>query len=112
MTPLESVISNILDRHISEPNAISWEDIFTVASIALRGERFTMAQVRDCIHDMRQRGELIASSSKGYFRPATLQEALAYVEKQYRGPARDELHTARIQRRAAQEYFGGQLRLM
>ncbi len=42
---------------------------------------------------------------------ASLNEALAYVDAQLRIPARDVLQTARRQRQAALERFGGQMSL-
>ena len=71
-----------------------------------------LPDLRGLIHDARQAGNLIASCEKGYYLPVDLRDALHYVDRQFRIPARDELQTARIQRRRAVEIFGGQLRML
>jgi len=108
---LDSIISRILDQHVGQNSAISWEDLVTEVNLYSRDRVISAKEIRDIIHDLRKCRSLICSSANGYFRPATLNEGLEFVQRVYRTPARDELTTARIQREALKEYFGGQLSL-
>jgi hypothetical protein len=107
---LETIICRILDQHVGEANAISWA-IFCEEVNCHSHDPIQPWEVRDAIHGLRQAANLICSSPKGYYRPATLNEGLEYVNRTYRKPAKDELITARIQREALRQYFGGQLAL-
>ena len=114
---LDSIISRILDQHIGEYkdngeiNAISWDELVQEVNLYSRERVIGAKEIRDVIHDLRKNKSLICSSANGYFRPATLNEGLAFVDRVYRTPAKDELKTARIQREALKERFGGQLSL-
>jgi hypothetical protein len=108
ITTQEKILS-ILAQHQGKESAINAEELFRT----LKGQYFIdMAgtpDLRAMIREMRQRGELIASCSGGYYVPVSLEEALEYVELQFRAPSRDQLYTARIQREAAKQKFGGQM---
>ncbi len=106
---VEMAIEWVMSAHVGEPQALPADDL--AASLKRSGHDLTISALRGVIHDMRQRGYLIASSQAGYFIPASLNEALAYVDAQLRVPARDVLQTARRQRQAALEQFGGQMSL-
>ena len=107
--PVDTVISNILDQHTGEQNAISLDDLINQVNRYSRDHIFGKSEIRGVVHDLRKNGSLICSSDQGYYRPATLNEGLAFVDRALRTPAKDELVTARIQRAALKEYFGGQL---
>ncbi len=104
---VEIQITWTMGSHVGADNAISAEDL--AKSLLQSGHPINLPQLRMAIHDMRQRGYLIASSPKGYYLPKDLPEAMAYVDDQLRGPATDMLLTVRRQREAAREFFGSQL---
>jgi hypothetical protein len=102
---------HILMMHQGRDRAISAErllDALRTYGNSING----MPELRGLVHDARQDGHLIASCQEGYYLPVDLTDALQYVERQFRIPARDELRTARLQRRRAIELFGQQLRMM
>lgn len=101
-------IRNCLNQHVGETDAITIGQLYRFVD---DGTLTSYGQLRDILHRLRQDGELIASSGRGYFRPASLQEALDYVDRQFRRPARDQFYTARVQRDAAKAKFGQQLEL-
>lgn len=109
MTP-QSLILDCLRWHIGESQAISADDLLYMLR-SFGSEVHNVSQLRGMIRDLRQAGQLIGSCQRGYFIPDTLAEALAYVEREFRGPARDQLKTARRQREAAKMRFGGQMEL-
>ena len=105
---IEDRINQILDNHVGDENAISWMDLH--GAISWR-DPIDPSELRAIIKSMRKSGSLIASSSRGYSRPKSLKEAMTYIDRQFRNPAKDELKTARIQRKIAREQFGGQMGL-
>lgn len=106
-TGIEMNITWIMSAHVGAEKPISATDL--TKALVTHDHDITEAALRNTIHDMRQRGYLIASSKDGYYLPSNLQEAMAYVDDQLRTPARDMLQTVRRQRQAAREHFGGQL---
>lgn len=109
---IEDTVKSILDNHVGRANSIKARTLFYRVNAAHPESPIkSLGQLRDIIHSMRQKGELIASGNDGYFRPETLDEAMEYVDRQLRAPSRDQLMTARIQREAARSRFGGQMRM-
>ena len=104
---IEMHITWIMSAHVGAEKPIPASEF--LQTLRSHDHDLTEAALRGAIHDMRQRGYLIASSKDGYYLPKNLQEAMAYVDYQLRTPARDMLTTVRRQRQAAREYFGGQL---
>lgn len=100
-------IDAIMVWHPGEKKAITAQDLFSRVRDA-GWDVQTVASLRNTIHDMRQAGYLIASGQVGYWLPVTREEAFEYVNEQFRVPARDQLYTARRQRQAAINIFGGQ----
>ena len=106
-----SYLMSILSLHYGQDRAISADCLFRdlrAAGYDVPG----LPALRGLIHDARQQGRLIGSCDKGYFLPVSLDEALHYIEHRFLTPARDELRTARLQRRKALESFGPQMRLL
>lgn len=102
---LRERVLDILASHRGKENSIP------LSELSGHFEGLKGWEMRDLIHEMRQDGILIASSPSGYYLPSTLNEALHYIEIQFRVPSRDQLRTARIQRQAAQRQFGGQFEM-
>ncbi len=108
-TILERRITWAMSAHIGSERPIRAESL----AAAIEGDdKIGIPALRTAIHEMRQRGYLIASGQDGYFLPKDLSEAMAYVEEQLRTPARDMLRTVRRQREAARQQFGGQLTML
>ncbi len=104
---IEQHLTWIMGAHVGPENAISVDDL----DRQLKMHEKEVQNVRQTIHDMRQKGYLVSSSPTGYFLPRNLNEAMDYIDTQLRTPARDILQTVRRQRQAAREHFGGQLSL-
>jgi hypothetical protein len=102
----EELIDAILDEHVGEDYAISWRALLN--TMIGNGYDINKNDLRGIIRIMRRKESLICSSQNGYWRPATLKEVMDFT-KRLRTPAVDQFVTARIQRQAAQRYFGGQM---
>jgi len=107
--PADTIL-RILANHVGEENSIPMTELLQRVR-AYHPEVDGLSQLRGIIHDLRQAPHLIGSGPRGYFIPATLDEARRYVEVVFRGPSRDQLVTARRQRQAAVNHFGRQMRM-
>lgn len=106
---IQDKILFVLDSHKGKDSAINADDLLLAVNTQFFSDLRGTPELRAVIREMRQHGDLIASSSNGYYLPNSLQEALEYVELQFRAPSRDQLYTARVQRDAAKVKFGGQM---
>jgi len=104
----KQVVMEILQDYVGEAHPIKARALRS--ELRKAGHAMSIPDLRGLIHDMRNAEYMIASSQGGYFIPETLAEAKAYVERVFRKPAKDQLLTARRQRWAAINRFGGQLR--
>ena len=100
---IEDCIQTILSAHVGEVNSITADDLRE----ALFGVGFIvgMSELRGIIHTMKKNRYLVCSGQGGYFLPLSKKEALDSIERVHRVPARDHLHTARIQREVAKAQF-------
>jgi hypothetical protein len=104
---VKDLIEYIMDQHIGEENAISWDDLTNLVNNQYL-TRVDPKNIRDIIHELRKNQSLICSSSKGYYRPKDWQEVKEFTDR-LRDPSRDQLATARILRDAGRRKFFGQL---
>lgn len=101
----------VLMMHQGRDRAIPAEQLLSI--LRTYGCDLTgLPELRGLIHAARQDQHLIASCQDGYYLPVDLPDALQYIEQQFRVPAKDELRTARLQRRRAFELYGQQLPMM
>lgn len=68
--------------------------------------------IRDAVKELRRAGELICSQGGfGHWMAENLEQVKEYTSKELRGKALDLMVTARRQRLAAIDRFGGQMRM-
>ena len=80
---IQEVIMMIVTDHISEQNAITARDLLLELWAKFPPAREQVTSVRillDVIHDMRRAGQVVASSTHGYFKPVDVQEAYYYLD--------------------------------
>ncbi|MGD0535904.1 MAG: hypothetical protein ABR999_10790 [Methanoregula sp.] len=101
------VLSLLRQRGAGEDSALGAATLAGKATIFF-GEPISGRMIRAVVRDLRRTGQPICSNNFGFFWPSNLHDVLATAELQFRGPARDELLTARQLRDAGRRLFGRQ----
>jgi len=105
-------IMQIVDSRIGEKNSINQRELLVQLhqiSYKFRHEiPYTRTLLR-VIHDMRNSGFVIASCSKGYFKPSNGEEAKKYLNVVLVSRARDLEDTINAQRQAIYREYSGQI---
>lgn len=109
LTPADHALLHIVAGRVGKAAAISAVDLcVAIRSHVADATGITEPHVRAMVRVLRKRQYLIGSCPAGYFMPADLGEVLEFVHDMLHEPARDLLHTATMQIRAARTKFGMQ----
>jgi hypothetical protein len=106
------VIMMIVEDHAGEESAITARDLLLELWAKYPPAREQVTSVRillDVIHDMRRAGQVIASSTHGYFKPVDVKEAYYYLDHVLSSRALDLFITRRAQKRAIINEYGRQI---
>ena len=109
---IQEVIMMIVTDHIGEESAITARNLLLQLWDKYPPAHEQVTSVRillDVIHDMRRAGQVIASSTHGYFKPVDVKEAYYYLEHVLSSRAYDLFITRRAQKQAIINEYGRQI---